>query len=83
MKSKLYILALFFPFTLLAQVQPEIILLEKYTARQVGQMAIFPGCEKEDPNNKGELTKCMSTELNKLLGNSLSKFSSQFAAIYI
>lgn len=42
MKSKLYILALFFPFTLLAQVQPEIILLEKYIVKQLGANGNFP-----------------------------------------
>lgn len=79
MKLKIYFLALIFPIILLAQEQPEIILLEKYTFKQVGQMAIFPGCENVDPNDKAKLTQCMSQKLNEQLGDYLSNFSGNFA----
>lgn len=79
MKLKIYFLALIFPIILLAQEQPEIILLEKFTARQVGQMAIFPGCENVDPSDKAKLTQCMSQKLNEQLGDYLSNFSDKFA----
>jgi hypothetical protein len=78
MKFKLYLLTLLFPISLCAQEQPEIILLEKYTLKQVGQMAIFPGCEKINPNDKSGLTKCMSEKLNKLLEKGLGNFPNKF-----
>lgn len=78
MKFLFFILLLTLSNFLQAQEQPEVILLEKYTVRQVGQMAIFPGCEKVDPNDKAKLTQCMSQKLNEHLGDHLSKFGDKF-----
>lgn len=41
-----------------------------YSAREVTEMAIFPGCEKF-AGNKTKLTTCMSEQLNQELGNQL------------
>lgn len=79
MKLKIFILSLLISNIVLSQEQPEIIVLEKFTTKQVGQMAIFPGCEKINPNDKPGLVKCMSTELNKLLGKGLEKFTKEFS----
>jgi protein TonB len=45
-----------------------------FTARQVNEMAVFPGCEKFK-GDKTKLTQCMSQKLNEELGDQLSDFS--------
>lgn len=46
-----------------------------FTAKEVGYMAVFPGCERIDVNNKKDLLSCFSNELNELLVKNLEKFS--------
>lgn len=49
--------------------------LSGFTAREVSYMAIFPGCERVDVNDKKELQSCLSKRLNELLGQKLEKFA--------
>lgn len=44
-----------------------------YSAREVSEMAVFPGCEKFT-GNKNKLTSCMSEQLQKELMGQLSDF---------
>ncbi|MBA5628699.1 energy transducer TonB [Moheibacter lacus] len=50
---------------------------EGFTVRQVGYMAIFPGCESIDENDKINLQKCVSKELSALLTKELKPFYGQ------
>lgn len=45
-----------------------------FTARQVNEMAIFPGCEKHK-GDKTQLTRCLSTKLSEELYDQLQDFS--------
>lgn len=47
---------------------------EELTIREVSHMAIFPGCEKVDVNDKNALQSCLAKELNNLLGKKLENF---------
>lgn len=48
-----------------------------FTAKLVKYMAIFPGCETIDENDKFNLQKCVSTKLSDLLSNELKAFYTQ------
>lgn len=50
-----------------------------YTARQVRDMAIYPGCERF-AGNKNELQRCMSQKLQEVLGDELQSFIDQMAS---
>lgn len=47
----------------------------EFTARQVSQMVIYPGCENIDSDNKIELQKCLQRNLTELLVDKLNYFS--------
>lgn len=49
----------------------------EFTARQVGYMAVFPGCENVDENDKEKLQQCMSVKLNEQLSNELGYFANE------
>lgn len=49
-----------------------------FTARQVKDMAVFPGCEKFS-GDKTKLTQCMSQKLNEELGDQLADFSDRMS----
>lgn len=49
-----------------------------FTARQVKDMAIFPGCEKFK-GDKAKLTQCMSQKLNEELADQLADFSDRMS----
>lgn len=50
---------------------------DKFTAREVAYMAIFPGCETIDINDKINLQKCLAQELNNRLGAKLENFAEE------
>lgn len=50
---------------------------DKFTFREVAYMAIFPGCEKVDVNDKANLQKCLAKELNNRLGAKLENFAEE------
>lgn len=50
---------------------------ETLTLREVSQMAIFPGCEKYDVNDKKALQSCIAVELNNRLGAKLENFAEE------
>lgn len=45
-----------------------------FTAREVSEMAVYPGCEKFK-GKKEELQKCLAQKLNEQLGDQLSDFA--------
>lgn len=45
-----------------------------FTAREVGYMAVFPGCESIDEKDKVNLQKCFSAKLSELLQKELKDF---------
>lgn len=45
-----------------------------FTAREVSEMAVFPGCEKFK-GKKEDLQKCLAQKLNEQLGDQLSDFA--------
>lgn len=45
-----------------------------FTAKEVGYMVVFPGCERIDINSKKDLQSCLAQELNTLLGKELDLF---------
>lgn len=45
-----------------------------FTAREVGYMVVFPGCERIDINSKKDLQSCLARELNTLLEKELDSF---------
>src|SRR5690606_31347580 len=47
----------------------------EFTARQVGFMAVFPGCETIDYTDKANLQKCLAQKINELLGEELADFA--------
>lgn len=84
MKNYLLVLFLLFVFNLNAQKTnsldkfPAEISGANFTAREVSHMAIFPGCEKHDVNDKKILQSCLAKELNILLAEKLSDFADEF-----
>src|SRR5690606_11436994 len=50
-----------------------------FTAREVSDMAIFPGCEKFK-GDKAKLTNCLYQKLNQELGDQLSDFAETLAS---
>lgn len=50
-----------------------------YTARQVNQMAIYPGCERFKGNNT-ELQRCMAQKFQEVLSDELQSFIDQMAS---
>lgn len=50
---------------------------KKFIAKEVGFMAVFPGCEKHDVNDKKILQECLAKELNTLLGKKLESFGNK------
>lgn len=46
-----------------------------FTAKQVGYMAVFPGCENFESTDKLNLQKCLSKKLTDLLIKELDQFS--------
>lgn len=50
-----------------------------YTEKTVKEMPVFPGCEEIRPTRKGEITRCLSYELSRLLQRELQSYEVQFA----
>ena len=83
MKKTIQLILLIFTFSLLNAQET----LDKYpvdvsekgtfTAREVGYMAIFPGCENFDKKDKVNLLKCFSSELSALLQKELKDFEKE------
>ncbi len=58
-------------------------LSDNWTAKEVGYMAVFPGCEKIDVNDKAALQRCLSKEINQLLGDKLYSFTDKMESMGI
>ncbi len=54
---------------------------DNFTARQVAEMAIFPGCESE--TDKSELQKCFSQNISNLLSAKLWNFTDKMTELKI
>jgi len=50
---------------------------EKFTVKTVKYMAVFPGCEETDINDKEMLMQCFSQKLSALLSDRLSNFAKE------
>lgn len=91
--KKIYTLLLFFTaFHLFAQktseidkypVDVKIEAADNFTARQVSEMAIFPGCEQFAGTDKAELQKCFSQNITNLLVTKLENFAEKMTELKI
>lgn len=68
---------LFSSFFQIAFSQEEMITHKGFLAREVSQMAIYPGCENF--TEKSELTKCLSNKLSEQLADKLSGFADEMS----
>lgn len=50
---------------------------DNLTIREVGYMAVFPGCEKIDVNDKKGLQSCLAKEISNLLAIKLENFANE------
>ncbi|SMC35885.1 energy transducer TonB [Moheibacter sediminis] len=50
---------------------------KELTAKEVSHMAVFPGCENHDVNDKKVLQSCIASEINSRLGAKLENFAEE------